>query len=767
MTNNDRIYHLLPSIYRVRDTENNQQLRALLSVIEDEIFRVERDIDRLYENWFIETCDDWLVPYIGDLLGVINLNPSVPGVFNLRSYVANTLAYRRRKGTVAVIEQLSHDVTGWSSRASEFFRLLSVTQNLNHIRPECKATISLKDSNALELLDGPFESACHTVDIRKMDGIKGKYNIRNVGIYQWPVQSYTITKVSACCKGDKSDSSQNGTTYYYFNPLGCELPLLNPSQAEMEITHIAEEYNVPGKLRRRALYDDLEEFRQALVDGKTPDSNYFGGKPVFEIFINGSLIPPEKILICDLKVPMERKWAPPLFKKYYRKKSDGTKIVTKITIMAAVDPERGLLALSNGTNTDSEGIQVSYTCGFSSDMGGGPYNRIESVKKLESEKKFKLSEVDWQAGVSKDESVHSDRVFSTLDEALKEWEKQAAGKNGVIAIMDNQLYAKDHGTIEVKIHENSKLLIVAAGWPEEDDPVTPELKKRINGHVVPEGRHPYLKSDIEVTGTASEENLEPGDLILNGLLIGGNVKLKNGNLGLLQIDHCTIVPNSGGIIIEPISPGTVKQSLTSINVLSSICGSISAELEADISHVNKVTIEDSIIDSTSEPVINLANTEVDINRSTILGGINVRSIKASDSIFTGQVEADRQQVGCVRYSFVPYGSSTPRRYRCQPDTALEDAKRKGNSGSKELLLETQQNIINYLKPAFESTKYGEPTYSRLALTCPDEIASGASNRSEMGVFSSLMQPQRKANLRIVLDEYMRFGMESGIFYIHQ
>ena len=764
MTEDDRLYNLLPSIYRARDTEYNQQLRALLSVIEDEIVRVERDIDRLYENWFIETCDDWLVPYIGDLLGVRNLNPSVPGVFSLRSYVANTLAYRRRKGTLAVVEQLSRDVTGWPSKASEFFRLLSVTQNLNHVRPECKATISLKDANVLELLDGPFETANHTIDIRKMDGIKGKYNIRNVGIYQWPVQSYTITKVRACSKGDKSEVSQNGISYYYYiNPMGCEFSMFNPPQADVEITHIAEEYNMPGKLRRRALYDDLEELRQTIVNGKTPDSIYFGDEPVFEVFVNGSVIPPENILICDLKVPMESRWAPPGFKKYSRMLADGTKIETEMPILAAVDPEIGILALFDRSKSLTEqNVQLTYTYGFSSDMGGGPYNRSESVKTVMPDN------VDWQVGVSKDTSIHSDCVFSTLGEALEDWKKQAsAGRTGVIAIMDNQTYDEHNTPIKVSVPERSRLLIVAAGWPEEDDPLTPGLEKRFNGHVVPEDRRPYLKSDIEVTGTAPEKYSQPGELILNGLLIGGNVRLKNGNLGLLQIDHCTIVPNSGGIIIEPISPGTVKQSLTSINVLSSICGSISAESEADISRVDKVTIEDSIIDCTSETVIDLKNTKTVINRSTILGGVNVRNIQASDSIFTGQVKVAQQQVGCVRYSFMPDGSSTPRRYRCQPDTALEDARRRGNYGSAGLPLEKRQNIINCLKPVFESTTYGEPTYLRLGLACPDEIASGASNRSEMGVFSSLMQPQRKANLRIVLDEYMRFGMESGIFYVRQ
>jgi hypothetical protein len=34
----------------------------------------------------------------------------------------------------------------------------------------------------------------------------------------------------------------------------------------------------------------------------------------------------------------------------------------------------------------------------------------------------------------------------------------------------------------------------------------------------------------------------------------------------------------------------------------------------------------------------------------------------------------------------------------------------------------------------------------------------------MGVFSYLKQPQREANLRTSLEEYLRFGLEAGIFF---
>src|SRR5262249_21040277 len=91
------LFDLLPTLYRVRDADHGTALQALLHVLEREARVVDRDIEQLYENWFIETCDPWVVPYIGDLLGVRRLHPVGPGTGSLRAYVANTLSYRRRK----------------------------------------------------------------------------------------------------------------------------------------------------------------------------------------------------------------------------------------------------------------------------------------------------------------------------------------------------------------------------------------------------------------------------------------------------------------------------------------------------------------------------------------------------------------------------------------------------------------------------------------------------------------------------------------------
>ena len=144
----------------------------------------------------------------------------------------------------------------------------------------------------------------------------------------------------------------------------------------------------------------------------------------------------------------------------------------------------------------------------------------------------------------------------------------------------------------------------------------------------------------------------------------------------------------------------------------------------------------------------------------------MRSLEASNCIFTGELNVERRQAGCVRYSFVPDGSSTPRRYRCQPDLGLtERAAVLGLESSSDLPPAERALLLQRIKPGFSSLHYGDPDYAQLSRESETGILTGAEDGSEMGVFSFLKQPQREANLRVSLNEYLRFGLEAGIFFV--
>jgi hypothetical protein len=154
-------------------------------------------------------------------------------------------------------------------------------------------------------------------------------------------------------------------------------------------------------------------------------------------------------------------------------------------------------------------------------------------------------------------------------------------------------------------------------------------------------------------------------------------------------------------------------------------------------------------------------------RTTVFGQLRVHEIdRLENSIVMGRIDVGRRQTGCVRFSYVPHGSRTPRRYHCQPDLvdeAVETRLRNGELSPNEAheLREAERQRV---RPQFNGIRYGTATYCQLADDCAPEINRGADDESEMGVFHDLYQPQREANLQARLDDYVPIGMDAGIIH---
>ena len=73
----ERVLDLLPVHVRARDEQAGGLLRALVEAVAAELDVLESDIDELYASWFVETCPEWVLPYLADLLGVVDLPPDV------------------------------------------------------------------------------------------------------------------------------------------------------------------------------------------------------------------------------------------------------------------------------------------------------------------------------------------------------------------------------------------------------------------------------------------------------------------------------------------------------------------------------------------------------------------------------------------------------------------------------------------------------------------------------------------------------------------
>ena len=203
--NAQKIYELLPAIYRLRDSEHGEPLKEFLSVIASQVELLEENLEQLYDDQFIETCADWVIPYIGDIIGYRTIHGVAPAVSSPRAEVANTIAYRRRKGTASMLEQLARDVTGWDARVAEFFQILATTQTMNHVRPNNLSLASVKHWEPLENLNTSFDTMAHLVDVRRIGSGRGLYNTPNIGIFLWRLQAYPLTGSPAVKLNDDAD----------------------------------------------------------------------------------------------------------------------------------------------------------------------------------------------------------------------------------------------------------------------------------------------------------------------------------------------------------------------------------------------------------------------------------------------------------------------------------------------------------------------------------------------------------------------------------
>ncbi len=328
-----QLLELLPVIYRLRDADSGA-LEGLLAVIAEQGAVLKENLEQLYDDLFIETCAEWAVPYIGDLIGYRPLHQVVPGQIGSRAEAANTIAYRRRKGTASMLEQLARDVTGWDARVVEFFQILKTSQYLNHLRMNNLASPDLRRWEPLENLDTAFDSLAHSVDVRRIAVGRGRHNIPNVGLFLWRLAAQPWRGAEAF----RIDARR-----YLFNPLGRNTPLFTKPEAEEEITHLAEPLNVPRPISRRRLDRYLEA--------------YYG--PDKSLFIEGR-VDASEISICNLADadPAGNAWAhsPP---------AGGV----------AIDPELGRIAFAEDQNSPPV---VTFHSGFSGNLGGGEYSRART-----------------------------------------------------------------------------------------------------------------------------------------------------------------------------------------------------------------------------------------------------------------------------------------------------------------------------------------------------------------------------------------------------
>jgi len=695
----ERLYGLLPAIHRIRDAAHGEPLRDLVALFARELEALEEDVEQLYDDQFIETCADWVVPYIGDLIGYRPLAGVDDDVSAPRAEVANTIAYRRRKGTALMLEQLARDLTGWPAHVAEFFEQLATTQYMKHLRPHATATADLRSQAAMRALGGAFNATAHTPDMRRPQATAelggGRYNIPNIGIFLWRLLPLPLTGIPLVPHpGDASG------TRFRLNPLGADLALFRRPRSEDSIAtlsapkHVAAPLDVRGMAAAIRATQALPAVEQAKVDDDYGrDESLVLLRPGAEPG-NWQPVPVAEIVIADLRDVG----------------GDWNHQATIPDDRIAIDPERGRVVLGAGIEGP---LRASFHHGFARRIGGGEYERVP----------------DGDALLLQQEARDAEALQPHLD---------AVAGGGRLLIRDSLTYT---------------------GTPafQADAPLDADDESRV---VVAarNGARPLLASGGDMTlaiGAGAE-------LVLDGLVLSGGALVlpaaADDATRTLVLRHCTLVPGlslqSDGSATSPGVPSLViEHPFANVRLEHCITGALRVAAGADIE------IVDSIVDAGAATAVAYAAPDGDghggtlvVRDSTLVGKVHARVIElASDTIFhaaladadawLAPVRAQRTQQGCVRFCWLPVDSIAPRRYRCLPDEAYPG-----------------------VRPHFNALRYGQPAYMQLRASTPTVLLRGASDEGEPGAMHALAQPQREANLRIRLDEYLRHGLGAGIFH---
>ena len=293
----DPLYGWLPAVYRMRDAAQGSPLRTLLRAIAGQAGQFTEDIGRLYANWFVETCDEDVLPYFAGLVGLA-LGPPQPVSAGCvrsgadaawrRAQVADAISYRSRKGTFSVLAELAATATGWPALAVELRRtaLATPTARMPGVAP--RHLTGVADAETLDLLGTPLAGAAPLADVRRLTSHRtpGSADPSAVAVWLWRLAAEQVRQAPAASAGEENR--------YTFDQFGRDLalavvpvsaPAVPPSSA----------LDVPMPISRPALRLRLED--------------YYGPGRSICVYRGGMPVPRSDILVADLsrwREPAER-----------------------------------------------------------------------------------------------------------------------------------------------------------------------------------------------------------------------------------------------------------------------------------------------------------------------------------------------------------------------------------------------------------------------------------------------------------------------------
>jgi hypothetical protein len=706
----DQLFELLPAVFRLRDSENGHPLRELLRAISGQVGEFLAEIGQLNDNWFIETCDDDLVPYFAGLVGLslgasLGASPVAASARGnavwRRREVANAISDRRRKGSFSVLEQLALDATGWPARAVEVGALAMVTQSLRFTDVVDRRLPDTAEVEALEQLGTPMSVAAPLTDVRRLGSHRtpGTFAHNGVAVWLWRLVAERVTRAPAATVEEEGN--------YTFDQLGRKLALAVVPAPRAAAAPPASDLDVATEISRRALELRLED--------------YYGPARSICLYRGREPVPRAEVLVADLT-----HWG----------------ALTPVGYVS-IDPLLGRIAFP-ARHAPEEEVSVSYARLGIGAIGGGHYQR-----RLEP-----------SAGALYRVGAHTVGLYRSLGGALKAWrdaKKQGAVPAAVIEITDDGVYEEN---IEFKLADGEHLEIRAA---QGCRPV-----------VIPVAASSGRPDRMSVEGPAKASAEHPPTFVLDGLWIARHSLDLRGRFSGVKLRHCTLVPEGESSAHEAAEhrrgPSLVVRAMPCpISIASSVIGRVVVESpEAGFDPIS-LSVSDSVIEGEGFAIRSDEDQPAWVNlslvRVTMLGGARVHGVGLiEDSIVSGPLDCERRQTGAVRFSYICPGSRTPQRTGCQPDDALaaldaQVALGRVAAADRPRLAALERARV---EPRFDGTGFGQPAYARLATEAAVELTRGAHDEGELGAYHDLWQSLLVADLQTRLDEFSPAGTDIDI-----
>ena len=692
----DRLYELLPVVHRLRDADRGYPLRALLKVITEQVDVVDRDIAQLYENWFVETCQDWVVPYIGDLIGTRRRSSSASprvtttrgrgsaGGFSFRVVRWRTscaFAAERARWPCSRIwpRQLpdGRDVRSSSIGCSGSTRTSTTCRCGAGRRP----TFAMARRSTIS--EAPSKSIAHSVDVRSIRArhFREFFDIPSVGVFVWRLKTYSVTDTPAYCEKQESPNC------FVFSVLGNSTPLCN--RARTRPAH------PPGKLDlRRPSHDGCSNgsrYREPIGQVTSGLPYYYGPGKSFSISTGSSRTPvdPNSIVVVgfdglDLPSPS---------------RPGGGRSATWAHCVPAdanATAERlGHLPLRLQRRHWRRRYRVKFrsqpsTTSIWSDRG----------------RRSLGSTTRWLAGRPMRQSTPSSRsptvacTFEPISITLKPGQtlqlRAASGRRPVIRLLNWQTSGPDNLTI--------------AGERDEEAP------------------------DADPTTWFT----------LDGIVVTGRGVQVQGAVAGVTIRHSTLVPGWGiDRHCRPTRPTEPSLVLDDAPVCVGIEHSIVGAIQVNRDEVREDPVQilhqrqhcrrherGRRCRGSTGAAVRVLGVEYPAQHR-IRTGPDPRGVAGRELHFHGRDDGLPPSLGCMRFCYVPPGSRTPKRFACQPDMVergvLALAKRDGLTGAQQSVLIAQER--QRVEPQFDSVRYGTPTYARLSEHCAEEIGYAAPTTS--------------------------------------